>query len=132
MKKILRLIPIIIALVSFQTKAQEVSQMKLVMDIHDEVMAKMSTTVKLVHRLSGKTDSSEYETAINDLKASNKSMVVWMEGFGKRFDADEMMKGKQLTDQKKVWLNEEEVKVKALRDQINSSIERAETLLAKE
>ncbi|MDX1328353.1 MAG: hypothetical protein R3299_11675, partial [Arenibacter sp.] len=58
------------------------------------------------------------------------SMMDWMKNFGERFDGDEIMKGKSLTEEKQQWLDEEEVKVKALRDQINTSIKNAEDLLA--
>ena len=55
-----------------------------------------------------------------------------MQGFGSRFDSDEILNGKELTEQKQIWLDEEEEKVKALREQINSSIENAEKILVKE
>ena len=66
---------------------------------------------------------------MKELQNSHKSMMDWMQGFGSRFDADEILHGKALSPQKQEWLNEEEEKVKALRDQINSSIEMAEDLL---
>ena len=53
----------------------------------------------------------------------------WMKGFGDRFESDEIMKGKKLTKEKQRFLDEEEVKVKALRDKMNTSIENAEALL---
>lgn len=37
-------------------------------------------------------------------------MMNWMQGFGERFTADEMMKGKVLSEEKKIWLHEEEKK----------------------
>jgi len=52
-----------------------------------------------------------------------------MKGFGNRFDSDEIMKGKALTEEKQKWLEEEDTKVKVLREHINSSIEKAENLL---
>jgi hypothetical protein len=42
------------------------------------------------------------------------------------------MNGKELSEQKRQWLEEEEEKVKALREQINTSIENANDLLGKE
>ncbi|MEO9512405.1 MAG: hypothetical protein ABJN84_02785 [Flavobacteriaceae bacterium] len=107
--------------------------MEQVMAIHDEVMPKMGTLGKLVGELKRKIDTTErgqqYEGAMKDLQAANKSMMDWMMGFGDRFDSDEILDGKELTEEKQKWLNEEEVKVKALRDHINSSIEEAEELL---
>jgi len=109
------------------------SQMKQIMVIHDEVMPKMGDIGKLVAELKPKVDSTEIgrhsEKAMKDLQAAYKSMMDWMQGFGDRFDSDEIMNGKALTDQKQQWLDEEEKKVKALRKQIYSSIENAEVLL---
>lgn len=112
----------------------EDSQMQKVMAIHDEVMPKMGTIGKLVGTLKAKVDTTEtgraYEKAMKDLQASHKSMMDWMQGFGNRFDSDEILNGKALSEEKQKWLAEEEEKVKALREQINSSIENAEALLS--
>ena len=111
----------------------EITQMEQVMAIHDEVMPEMSTIGKLVAELKPKADSTEmgmkYGRAMKDLQDAHKSMMDWMRGFGDRFDSDEILNGKELTDQKKLWLDEEEEKVKALRDQINNSIKQAQELL---
>ena len=66
---------------------------------------------------------------MKDLQDSHKSMMDWMQGFGTRFDPDEILDRKALSPQKQEWLNEEEEKVNALKDQINISIARAEKLL---
>ncbi|CAN0593892.1 unnamed protein product [Ectocarpus sp. 12 AP-2014] len=58
-------------------------------------------------------------------------MMDWMQGFGDRFDADEILNGKDLTDEKKKWLLEEEEKVKQVKENINSSIANAEKILSK-
>ena len=109
------------------------AKMEEVMAIHDEVMPKMSTIGKLVAELKPKVDTSEagqrYGEAMTDLQDAHKAMMDWMKGFGDRFDSDEILNGKALSPEKKVWLLEEEVKVNALRDQINSSIDKAEKLL---
>lgn len=111
------------------------TQMEEVMMIHDEVMPKMGKLSKLVSELKEKIDTTatgkEYAAAMKDLKDSNKSMMDWMMGFGDRFNSDEILEGKELSPEKKEWLNEEEEKVKALKEQINSSIEKAEALLDK-
>ena len=117
-----------------EKKTEEgLSQMERVMAIHDEVMPKMGTLSKLVTELKAKVDTNsigkEYEIAIKDLQAANKSMMHWMGVFVDRFDSDEILKGKELSPEKQEWLNEEEEKVNTLKEQINSSIERAETLL---
>ncbi len=118
-----------------ETKTSETSssQMEQVMAIHDEVMPKMGKLGKLVAELKQKVDTTatgrEYEAAMRDLQAAHQSMMDWMRGFGERFDSDEILRGKALTAQKQLWLDEEEEKVKLLREQINSSIGKAETLL---
>ncbi|MEM9364132.1 MAG: hypothetical protein AAGA43_15935 [Bacteroidota bacterium] len=110
------------------------TQMEEVMAIHDEVMPKMGKLGKLVGELKSKVDTTEtgkqYEAAMKDLQDANKSMMDWMMSFGNRFDSDEILEGKALSEQKQAWLNEEEKKVKALKKQITSSIEKAEALLA--
>ncbi|PXX31541.1 hypothetical protein C7972_101378 [Arenibacter sp. ARW7G5Y1] len=109
------------------------SQMKNVMAIHDEVMPKMGTIGKLVSQLDEKitndASSDDYVAAREELKVAHKAMMDWMKGFGDRFDGDEILNGKALTEEKQKWLDEEESKVKALKDQINSSIGQAEELL---
>lgn len=119
-----------------KSESEETSQMDTVMAIHDEVMPKMGKLGKLVGKLKPKIDSTEvgqkYDAAMKDLQASHEAMMTWMHDFGERFEHDEIMNGKKLTPQKKEWLNEEEEKVKVLRNQINTSIEKAESLLNKE
>lgn len=113
--------------------AQETSEMKQVMQTHDQVMEKMPELVHLINSLQtaaqNSDDKAKYELAIEDLKASNKSMQNWMIGFGKRFDADEMMKGKELTPQKQEWLKEEKVKVIALGKEIDSVMQKTSMLI---
>jgi len=116
--------------------AQENSEMKQVMETHDRVMEKMPELVKLINSLQtaarNSEDKTKYELAVEDLQEANKSMQNWMVGFGKGFDADEMMKGKELTAQKKELLQEEKIKVLALEEEINNTLAKAEKLLPKE
>lgn len=115
-------------------KTKEPTQMEQVMAIHDEVMPKMSTISKLVGQLKPMADTAttnpSYQKAMEDLQAAHKSMMDWMQGFGERFDSEEILKGKALSPEKQQWLDEEEIKVKAMRDQVNKSIADAEQLLA--
>ncbi|WP_299321730.1 hypothetical protein [uncultured Maribacter sp.] len=117
-------------------KAEEPSKMENVMSIHDEVMPKMGTLGKLVGQLKPMADSLGAESveakAIKDLQEANRSMMDWMQGFGDRFDSEEIMDGKELSDEKKQWLKEEEEKVLQVKENINSSIERAEEILSKQ
>ena len=115
------------------TYAQEPTEMQQVIDIHDEVMERMPTLGKLIHKLKPLADTTEegetYQKAIDDLKASNTTMINWMQGLGERFTADEMLKGKALSKEKEEWLIEERKKIEALKEQTNSSIQQAEKLL---
>jgi hypothetical protein len=111
----------------------ENSQMQEVLAIHDEVMPKMGTIGKLITQMDEKikeTDSTEaFVNASLYLKDSHKEMMDWMKNFGDSFDSDEILKGKSLTDEKQKLLEEEEAKIKALRDKMNFSIITAEELL---
>ena len=111
------------------------TQMKEVMAIHDELMPKMGKIGRLVGELNKIEDSTEtgkvYKEAKIELQEANKAMMDWMKELGDRFDYEEIIKGKELTEQKQQWLNEEEEKVKVLKEKINGSIERAEKLLGK-
>jgi len=133
-KNLILILSILIAATySCKDQAKENSQMKSVMAIHDEVMPKMGTIGRLVAQLDEKitndATSDDYASAREELKTAHKAMMDWMKGFGERFDGDEILKGKTLTEEKQEWLDEEEAKMKALRDQINSSIKKAEDLL---
>jgi len=81
--------------------------------------------------LSYAQDPSQMEKVMTAHDEVMTSMMNWMQGFGERFTADEMMKGKALSAEKKVWLEEEELKIEELRKEIDSSIEEAEKLLEK-
>ncbi|HUH46952.1 MAG TPA: hypothetical protein VLZ54_07355 [Arenibacter sp.] len=123
----------IITTYSCKDKSEETTQMKAVLAIHDEVMPKMGALGTLMGKLDQKieagTNIDDLIAAREDLKSAHKAMMDWMKGFGDRFDSDEIMKGKALTEEKQKWLDEEETKVRALREHINSSIEKAENLL---
>lgn len=116
-----------------ETESTE-NQMEKVMATHDEVMPKMGKIGRLVGKLKSKVDTTatgmEYGKAMKDLQEANTSMMDWMQGFGDRFDSDEIMNGKELTLKKQEWLNEEEEKVEMVKEKINSSIEKAEALLS--
>ncbi|MDF0707190.1 hypothetical protein [Flagellimonas okinawensis] len=141
MKKVFSILICSILLLGISCKeekkvSEENSQMEKVMAIHDEVMPKMGTIGKLVGELKPKVDSTEvgqqYEAAMKDLQDANTAMMDWMKDFGNRFDHDEILEGKELSEEKQQWLNEEEEKVKVVKEKINGSIARAEALLAKD
>lgn len=119
-----------------EKKEANTSQMQEVMAIHDEVMPKMGEIGKLVGQLKPMADSLGIDSpegkAMLDLQDANKAMMDWMQGIGKRFDSDEIMKGKALTEEKQKLLDEEEEKVIVVKEKINSSIANAKTLLNSE
>lgn len=136
----IKLLPVLVTGILFTTssavaqdKEKVPTKMEQVMATHDEVMDEMPKLVKLINKLQTKADASdentEYKEAIVDLKSANKSMMTWMTGFGERFEADEMMRGKALGEQKQKWLLEEEQKVAALKEEIELSIAQAEALV---
>ena len=140
MKKLLGILTVVVLITNISCKDEKKEaakasneQMKKVMAIHDEVMPKMSLMGNMVGEISNMEDSTEiglqYKSARKDLQDAHKAMMDWMQGFGSRFDSDEILNGKELTEQKQIWLDEEEEKVKALREQINSSIENADKIL---
>jgi predicted nucleic acid-binding Zn-ribbon protein len=114
-------------------KSDTPSQMKEVMAIHDEVMPKMGDISKLVATLKSKVDTTEsgkeYEKAMIDLQNAHKEMMDWMRSFGDRFNSDEILNDAALSPEKLKWLDEEEQKIKKVKEDINSSIENAEKLL---
>ncbi len=132
MKKSILVAISLLLLFTFSCK-ESPNQMEAVMQIHDEVMPKMGKLSSLMGDLDTKMkteeNTTEYSKAKVELQNAHDSMMDWMMNFGKRFDSDEIMNGKALTEEKQKWLDEEETKVKALKTQINSSIEKAEALL---
>ena len=116
-----------------ETPNQEPDRMEVVLAVHDEVMPRMSEIGRLVARLKPMADSTEagkpYLKAMQDLQDAHQAMMDWMKGFGDRFDYAEIKEGKELSPQKQEWLAEEEVKVRAMRDQVVESISAAEALL---
>lgn len=118
------------------SEKNDLTQMKRVMAVHDEVMPEMKTIANLVGELQPKVDTTQqgirYEQAVKGLQDSHRAMFTWMQEFGERFTSDEILNGAPLTKEKQKWLDEEEEKVMALKEQILTSIEEAEALAKKE
>lgn len=108
--------------------------MEEVMAIHDEVMPKMGKIGSLVAALRKKIDTDQGtaidKKAMEDLQDAHKTMMDWMQGFGNKFDSDEILNGKTLTLAKLKSLDGEEKKIKIVKEKINTSIAKAEALLA--
>jgi len=138
MKKVVFSLILLVAVCSCKTKKEneaKPTQMDVVIDIHDEVMPKMGTLARLAEELKSKVDTTaqgqQYEAAMKELQDANKAMMDWMGNFNDRFDSDEILNDKELTPEKKEWLNEEEDKIKALQETVHTSIANAEKLLGK-
>ncbi len=118
-----------------EKKVKEPTLMKEVMATHDEVMPKMGTIGKLVGQLKPMADSlgtaSTEAKAMRDLQEANKAMMDWMQDFGNRFDSDEIMYGKELSEEKRELLKAELENINDVKDAINSSIKNAEEILNK-
>lgn len=115
------------------SNAKDSIQMEEVIRWHDRAMAHMPETVKLINQLTSKSKTIEYDSlyvdAISRLKKANSGMMAWMERFGNRFTAEEMYKGKSLSEEKKKWLSEEEIGIKQLNEDIDQSAKLARSLL---
>ncbi len=138
MKKYVLLFVSLVVLSSLACKeekkdAQQQDQMKKVMAIHDKVMLEMGKIGRLVAQLRTKIDNDQgglaEKEAMEALQETNKSMMEWMQDFGNRFEPDEILNGKELTEEKKKWLDEEEEKITVVKEKIHSSIANAEALL---
>jgi len=128
-----------------EPKVPEKTQMQEVMDVHDALMPKMGSIGRLVKELGIKRDSlkvleTQLEGAhkaelvlmtqgIDSLQGAYRQMMDWMKDFGSQFTAEEILKGKALTKDKKAALALETEKVVAMEASVNGSILYAEELL---
>lgn len=116
-----------------EQKSEGPTQMQEVMTVHDNLMPKMSEIANLMGQLDTKIDSTEatvkYQKAKKDLESAHKAMMEWMKDFGTKFDSDEILKGKELNEDKQNLLTQEQQEVKDLQAQIENSISNAKNLL---
>lgn len=104
-----------------------------VMQIHDEIMPKMDNIMKAKGQLQEKMDSlranngneeviSELERATLALSEADEAMMQWMRNFKPQED---------VTDEKAVtdYYKDQEDKIKAVKEQMYSSLEEAKKLL---
>ena len=97
-------------------------RMQAVIAVHDEVMPKMNEIGKLVAQLKPLADSTE----------NGRPYRIAMRGFGDHFNYEEIQEGKALSPEKQELLETEMTKVRAMREQVLGSLERARELLAKQ
>lgn len=105
----------------------------VVMDIHDEGMAKMMVIRRLKTRVTEVTDSLQKKKANADaytaagvlLDSANNAMNTWMHAY------DMQMQGKTIAE-KKSYLEAEEKKISEVRALMQKSIQDAKALLKEE
>ncbi len=141
MKKLLLMLLTLSFMINFSCKEdkQKVAvttenQMEKVIAIHDEVMPKMGKVGRLVGQLRKKIDADQgsmiEKNVMEDLQEANAAMMEWMQNFGTTFDSDEIMNGKALSDEKQLLLDQEEQKIIEVKEKIETSISKAEEILA--
>ncbi|MAJ37149.1 MAG: hypothetical protein CMC19_04365 [Flavobacteriaceae bacterium] len=138
MKKTTILFSIILCLSScnFQVnndKSSEVPEkvsMSVVLDIHDEVMPKMSTIAKLSSELKPliKEDSLAKEK-FDNLVHAHEEMMNWMQAFGTKFNSDEIMNGAELSEEKREILAQEKIAITEVKEAMLYAISDAENYL---
>ena len=112
---------------------EEVTQMEEIVKVHDELMPKMSEISLLITQLEERMDSTQADSirqvVIMDLKSANQAMMTWMMDFGKDYDSEEVMEGKELTPEKEALLDTYTSSVLELKDKMEGAMKRAQALL---
>ncbi len=122
-----------------EKEAEYDSLIKEVIGVHDEVMPKMGDINSLINaiKVEAKKDTitvnEKFLEATTKLTDSHTAMMDWMKVFGDNFDlmADERAANEEELLKKIALLKEEVTKVGVLKEQINSSIANAKTVLEK-
>ncbi|MAJ32341.1 MAG: hypothetical protein CMC18_06820 [Flavobacteriaceae bacterium] len=121
---------------NFQVNKQQTSKepeqvrMSIVLDIHDEVMPKMSTIAKLSAELKPliKEDSLA-KAKFDNLVHAHEEMMNWMQAFGTKFNSDEIMNGAELSKEKRKVLAQEKIAITEVKEAILLAISDAENYL---
>lgn len=151
MKFLLKILGIAILIISFSCKEEQSEesksfdvQMKETIQIHDDVMPKMSEINSMISRLEAKKETlleaeedkeaELYDTAISDLKEAHNLMMSWMKNFSNTFSRTEINSGLATKDQDsiKAKLQHLDVQYKSAQEMkaaINEAIENAQALL---
>ena len=104
--------------------------MSVVLDIHDEVMPKMSTIAKLSAELKPliKEDSLAKEK-FDNLVHAHEEMMNWMQAFGTKFNSDEIMNGAELSEEKEKFSHKKKIAITEVKEAMLSAISDAEDYL---
>lgn len=119
------------AKITYKEKMQEV------IDVHDEVMPKMSKISSSISSLEKQLETSEnpeeIEKAIADLKYGYDFMMEWMRDFSTKFP--NALKPKEYSEKEYkeqiALLKEEKTEVLKMKKAVNSSLEQADKLINK-
>lgn len=104
--------------------------MSVVLDIHDEVMPKMSTIAKLSAELKPLiNEDSLAKEKFDNLVHAHEEMMNWMQAFGTKFNSDEIMNGAELSEEKREILAQEKIAITEVKEAMLSAISDAEDYL---
>ena len=114
-------------------EAQETTQMEKIVEVHDELMPKMSEISLMITQLEDSMDGTANDSlkvaAVAELKGANESMMEWMMEFSEDYDSEEVMEGKELTPEKKALLDTYEESVMDLKLTMEGAMEQGQALL---
>ncbi|QSS97968.1 hypothetical protein [Psychroflexus sp. ALD_RP9] len=130
----------IIALSCSKETPQEVEEFKTLMgetiEIHDEVMPKMSSLNQNIQKLDTlkSIDSLKQQQAIKDLKSAHDQMMSWMKDFSNTFSRAEINQGLQTENLDSIKLKLNDLKnlnkeASEMKKAILNSLEDAQMLL---
>lgn len=115
------------------TATKENTQMEKIVEVHDELMPKMSEISLMITQLEESMDGTANDSlklaAVADLKGANKDMMDWMMEFSEDYDRAEVMEGKELSPEKEALLDTYEESVMDLKLTMEGAMERGQTLL---
>jgi len=125
---------------SEQSKAFD-AQMKETIQIHDDVMPKMSNINSMISKLQAKKETIEntedtetYNEAIADLKVAHDLMMSWMKRFSNSFSRTEINQGLTTKNEDSIAAKLEQLDLQyqsaeEMKAAINRALENAKTLL---
>ena len=115
------------------TEAQEITQMEKIVEVHDELMPKMSEISLMITQLEQSMDGTANDSlkgvAVAELKGANEAIMEWMMEFSEDYDSEEVMEGKELTPEKQAMLNTYEESVMDLKLTMEGAMEQGQALL---
>lgn len=130
MKNIFSLIVLATLMASCTPSKKEVEEKPLmdqVMEVHDAVMPKMGSLMKVKKQLVAKADtadsvaSEELKTLAQEIDLANEAMMDWMRNFDPNFEGTE--------EEVKDYLMKKKKGIEKVAEAMNSSLEKGENAL---